>query len=103
MTIRMIGCEPNKPPEEMWLPEPLDSVSKFLEGWFEVVGLGNKLLLYCNEHPIKQSFNRMVRGRPIYGNFLISKLGRGKRTNLNDDEVNELIAEFNVPSKNETN
>lgn len=104
MTVRMVGCEPNKLPQEVTLPEDMDTVSKFIEGWFEVIAIGNRLLLYCNEHPVKQSFNRMVRGHPIFGNFLISKIGiRGKRADLNDQEVKELIAELDVPSKNETN
>lgn len=104
MTIRMLACEPSKPPEERFVPEPVASIKEFLNGWFEVAGIGNKLLLYRNERSSNLPFNRMVRGRPIFGNFLVSKLGpNGKRIDLSDQEVVELTTEFIVPTKNNWN
>ncbi len=102
--IRMLACEPCHKPEERFLPEAVDAVTAFINGWFEVIGLGEQLLLYCHEYPKDLSFNRMVRGRPIFGNFLISKLSiDGKRSDLSDQEITRLMNELIVPVKNDTN
>lgn len=105
MNIRMIACEPLKLPIETILPESVEAILKFVNGWFEVIGLGNKFILYCNEHPKDLPFNRMFRGRPIFGNFLISKYGfiKNNRSNLSDVEITNLITELTPLSKNNTN
>ncbi len=104
MNIRMLACEPGHEPKEKVLPETAEAVTTFIDGWFEVIGLGEQLLLYCHEHPSGLPFNRMVRGHPIFGNFLISKLGKnGKRSDLSDDEILTLMSELIVPSRNSTN
>lgn len=104
MNIRMLACEPCREPQERMLPEAVEAVTAFINGWFEVIGLGEQLLLYCHEHPKDIPFNRMVRGRPVFGNFLISKLGTdGKRSDLSDQEIASLVSELIVPTRNDTN
>ena len=104
MTLRMVACQPKTLPEEIHMEEAIGDVTNFLNGYFQVVAIGEKLLLYALEYPLSQPFNRMFRGKPMYGNSLISKLGRvGKRASLSDQEITSLITELIVPIKNETN
>lgn len=116
MTIRVITCKPSEFPEEVHFDESIGVWMAFLLGnkelesqekklgWFEVLSLGKPLLLYCLEHAINEPFNRMLQGRPIFGNFIISKINsNGNKTNLSDEEVNRLMTELSIPQPNTTN
>ena len=117
MTIRVITCKPFELPEEIYLDESTEVWMAFLLGdkkpespeekkfgWFEVLSIGRPLLLYCLEHAINEPFNRMLQGRPIFGNFIISKINsNGNKINLSDEEVNRLMAELSIPQPNTTN
>lgn len=113
--LRIVLCKPLYPPTEMYIDGNVETIMKLLagdpisnrepiQGWFSVMGLENQLLLYCLEHPVDQAFNRMVKNRPIFGNFLISKFdSNGAKRNLSNDDVNYLMNDLLACKPNTTN
>lgn len=117
-TIRVVTCEPSKFPEEVHFNISVETWMNFLlgttdssdqsntkkYGWFEVFQVGKNILLYCLENPSGQLFNRMVDDRPIFGNFIITKTNsNGRKINLSDEEINQLIIELSTSQANTTN
>lgn len=113
--LRVVLCTPSQSPAEMYIDGNVKTIMKLLagesisdrelvQGWFSVMGLENKLLLYCLEHPVNEPFNRMIKNRPIFGNILISKHdSNGARKDLSDDDVNYLINDLLAYNPNTTN
>lgn len=108
MELRVITCQPGKSPEELMISKSIEATITFINGWFEVIGLGYGILLYCHEHPTDHAFNRMIQDRPIFGNFIISKLGmdennKSTRIDLSDQDINFIMTDLLKGVNNETN
>ncbi len=120
-TIKIITCKPSKFPEEVFFSTSIETWMDFLldvecddsanqpdnikqYGWFEVLEIEKNLILYCLENPVNKPFNRMVRERPIFGNFIVSKINsNGKKIDISDSEVIQLITELSISKPNNTN
>lgn len=104
MDLRILLYVPFEPAKDIYIDDKIETIMKLLTGWFSVMGLENQLLLYCLEHPVNEPFNRMVKNRPIFGNFLISKFDQnGARKSLSDKDVDCVINDLLACTDNTTN
>ena len=89
--IRVITCEPKKVPQEVFISKKIQTIVDFLGGYFEVSGIDKSLILYCRERFTGLQYNRLVGERPIYGNFIISKIkSDGKRSSLTHEDLMQM-------------
>jgi hypothetical protein len=98
-SLNILIFEPGKDPYQKNTNNSVKIIIEIVHGWFQVMSIGNSYILYCNcnSHNGTIPFNRMVDSKPIYGTFLISKLGKGgKRISLNSEEINLLTKEFTL-------
>lgn len=92
--IRVLICKPGEIPEAEDIEENVNAIKNIVGGWFEAFKIGSHQILYCADRPGDIPFNRKVRGRIIFGTFLISKLDGSNEVSLSDEEIVSLTAEL---------
>ena len=94
--LRMLKFEPGKAPEEITMPNTLETFQTAVGGDIEAVGLDSGAVLICNEEGKLMGLpaNRQVGGDTIAGTFLIAGSAGGEFCSLSDEDTARYAREF---------
>ena len=94
--IRVLKVEPGRAPEEITMPNTLETFQTAVGGDIEAVGLDSGAVLICNEEGKLMGLpaNRQVGGDTIAGTFLIAGSAGGEFCSLSDEDTARYAREF---------
>ncbi len=104
--IRVIVCKPNMMAEEKTITNTLESLQREVDGYIEVLGMGEDICLVCNEEGKieNKSLNRAVRDFEgkivdvVAGDFFVcGETEDGEFRSLTDEEFKKYFQMFKYP------
>ena len=101
-TLRVVMVEPGKPAHQAEIGSDLDSLQRAVGGYIEIVNLGDRCLLVCNEEGKLRGLEgnrRLENGTVIAGPFFIVGDGGEDFRSLTEAEVNLFIQRFAQPEQ----
>ena len=100
--LRVVYVEPNRPAYETEIGSDLRSQQKAVGGLIELVNMGNRCFLVCNDEGKLMGMEgnrRLGNGSVIAGPFFIVGDGGEDFCSLTDTQVNHYLQQFSQPEQ----